>query len=53
MIYGGVLTVAAVVVVSWMVWKHFRSIDPLKGLTPGMYQSTQSVAGETLPVPKK
>ena len=37
----------------WAVsaWRHSKAADPLKGLKPGVYQSTQTVAGETLPLP--
>ena len=43
------LVVALVAVFSaWLSWRHR---DPLKGLQPGVYQSTQSVSGDTLPLP--
>ena len=32
-------------------WRNSKAADPLKGLKPGVYQSTQNVAGETLPLP--
>ena len=32
----------------WFSWKHY---DPLKGLKPAIYQSTQNVSGDTLPLP--
>ena len=32
-------------------WRHSKTADPLRGLKPGVYQSTQSVSGETLPLP--
>ena len=37
----------------WAVsaWRHSKAADPLRGLKPGVYQSTQNVAGETLPLP--
>lgn len=45
--------VVAVVVVSsiFLIWRHHRKSDPLAGLKPGIYRSTQSVSGETLPLP--
>ena len=32
-------------------WRHSKAADPLKGLKPGVYQSTQNIAGDTLPLP--
>jgi cytoskeletal protein RodZ len=32
-------------------WRHSKAADPLRGLKPGVYQSTQNVSGETLPLP--
>jgi hypothetical protein len=43
-----VLLVAALAVVSW---RHYHNADPLKGLKPALYQPTQHVSGETLPLP--
>ena len=52
---GLVVLVVAVVclgaALGWFIWRHYRSADPLKGLKPGVYHSTQSVSGETLPLP--
>jgi cytoskeletal protein RodZ len=43
---------AAVVVVAGVVaWRHHRKADPLRGLKPAVYQPTQHVSGETLPLP--
>ena len=43
------LVVAVVLTFSvWFSWKHY---DPLKGLKPAIYQSTQNVSGDTLPLP--
>jgi cytoskeletal protein RodZ len=44
----GVVVALVVVFSAWLSWRHH---DPLKGLKPGVYQSTQSVPGETLPLP--
>lgn len=44
---GGIL----VLVVSYLAWRHHRDRNPLEGLRPGVYQSTQTVSGETLPLP--
>jgi cytoskeleton protein RodZ len=46
---GGVLLL--VFGLGYIVWRHQRSVDPLKDLKPGLYQSTQSLSGETLPMP--
>ncbi|MSU63549.1 MAG: hypothetical protein EXS31_14325 [Pedosphaera sp.] len=49
--------VAAIVVVIWggisvfRSWQHARSVDPLRNLGPGLYQSHQTNAGELLPLP--
>jgi cytoskeletal protein RodZ len=47
----GVGIVCLGIVAGWFAWRHYRSADPLKGLTPGVYHSTQTVSGETLPLP--
>jgi cytoskeletal protein RodZ len=47
----GVLGCVVLLIVIVFVWKHQRASDPLKGLKPGVYQSTQHVSGETLPLP--
>ena len=44
---GAVIALVAVVS-AWAVWRHH---NPLKGLKPGVYQSTQDVSGDTLPLP--
>ena len=35
----------------YFVRRHYQSIDPLKDLKPGVYQSTQTLSGQTLPLP--
>jgi cytoskeletal protein RodZ len=47
----GVLIVGGVSLLSWMAWRRHQKSDPLKNLKPGMYQSTQHLSGETLPLP--
>ena len=44
----GVAVAAVVALSAWLSWRHH---DPLKGLKPGVYQSTQTVSGDTLPLP--
>jgi len=39
------------VVVLFSAWLAWRRYDPLKGLKPAIYQSTQNVSGDTLPMP--
>ncbi len=47
----GVMTLAVVVGLSVLAWKHHQKSDPLKNLPPAVYQSASS--GDTLPLPKK
>jgi hypothetical protein len=44
----GVVVAAVLAFSAWVGWRHH---DPLKGLKPAVYQSTQHVSGETLPLP--
>ena len=46
----GGLAVLGIIVGSYVSWRHYKSIDPLAGLTPVIYQS-QNSSGETLPLP--
>jgi cytoskeletal protein RodZ len=48
--FGALLAMLAVVA-AVIAWRHYRKTDPLKGLKPGIYQSTQDMSGETLPLP--
>ncbi len=47
----GVIAVVGIIVLLAVIWRHYRTADPLTGLKPGIYHSTQSVSGETLPLP--
>jgi transcriptional regulator with XRE-family HTH domain len=47
---GGLLGLAVVVSI-YLIWRHQRTADPLAGLKPGVYHSTQAVSGQTLPLP--
>lgn len=52
----GVLAAGALVVVlgsvlGYVAWRHYRSSNPLKGLKPGVYQSSHGTPGDTLPLP--
>jgi len=49
-VLGAVVLCVGIAVV-WLAWRHYRKADPLKGLKPGVYHATQSVSGETLPLP--
>jgi cytoskeletal protein RodZ len=44
----GVVVALLVVFSAVLAWRHH---DPLKGLKPGVYQSTQHLSGDTLPLP--
>ena len=46
----GGLAVLGIIVGSYVSWRHYKSIDPLAGVTPVIYQP-QNSAGETLPLP--
>lgn len=46
-----VLAVLAFVVSVVMIVRHYQTKDPLADLRPGLYQSTNRNAGETLPLP--
>jgi cytoskeletal protein RodZ len=45
------LVLFVVVVTVVLVWRHQRTADPLANLKPGVFQSTQTVSGDTLPLP--
>jgi len=45
------LGVVVVLVAVFSIVLAVRHHDPLKGLKPGVYQSTQGVSGDTLPLP--
>ena len=47
----GLLVLMGVFFLSLWIWRHHKENDPLKGLKPGVYQSTQHVSGQTLPLP--
>jgi cytoskeletal protein RodZ len=49
-IVAGVAFTSMVIGGSYLFWRHHRSVDPLKNLKPGLYQSTQSLSGQTLPL---
>jgi cytoskeletal protein RodZ len=44
----GVVAVFVAAVWAWVAW---RQHNPLKGVKPGMYQFTNTTAGDTLPLP--
>lgn len=45
-----VLVVLALAVLAFLLWRHYHTADPLKGLEPGIYHQGGR-SGETLPVP--
>jgi cytoskeletal protein RodZ len=36
---------------SWRAWRSYRDTDPLARLGPGLYQATNEVSGDLLPLP--
>ena len=51
MIGLGALLGIAILASLFFAWRHFRTRDPLAGLKPGVYQTTNRNSGDTLPVP--
>ena len=51
LIGAGFALLVLVIASIYFISRHSRSVDPLKDLKPGLYQSTQSLSGQTLPVP--
>jgi cytoskeletal protein RodZ len=47
----GIIVVVGIVGFGILIWRHYRTADPLSRVKPGIYHSTQSVSGETLPLP--
>ena len=47
----GVAVVLAGILTIYEVRRHYQNADPLAGLGPGLYQPTQNVSGEVLPLP--
>jgi cytoskeletal protein RodZ len=47
----GVFAGLLVIFCGFLIWRHYKTADPLSGLKPGVYHSTQSVSGQTLPLP--
>ena len=44
----GAVVVLVAIVWAWVAWRHH---NPLKGVKPGVYQSSPGTAGDTLPLP--
>ncbi len=47
----GILAAALIVVIVVLITRHYKNSDPLRDLPPGVYHPTQSVSGQTLPLP--
>ncbi len=47
----GVLVLVGLLVWGTLAWRNHLNNDPLRNLKPGVYQSTQSVSGDVLPLP--
>ena len=50
-VISAALGIVVLIVVIGAIWRHHAKSDPLSGLKPGVYHSTQHVSGETLPLP--
>ncbi len=48
---AGVVAILAVAAAGAYAWRRHQTADPLAGLKPPLYQPTQSVSGNTLPLP--
>src|SRR5262245_51567899 len=46
-----VIAILGIVAAVILTWRHHAKANPLSGLKPGMYHSTNATSGETLPVP--
>jgi len=51
LIVMGVLAVVFGAVGIGLVWRHYKTADPLRDLPPGVYRSTQGNPSDTVPVP--
>ena len=47
----GVVAGLVLVVSVFLIWRHYATRDPLAGLKPGVYQPTQHLSGDILPLP--
>jgi len=47
----GAVALLAIVVSVYFAWQHRKTANPLVDLPPALYQPTQTVAGDTLPLP--
>ena len=47
----GAVALVLILGLSIWVWRNHRAADPLSGMPPAVYQSTQHQSGETLPLP--
>jgi cytoskeletal protein RodZ len=50
-VVGGVIVAFALIVGVYSMWRHYKTADPLAGLTPGIYQPQNGSSGETIPLP--
>ena len=49
-VIAGVAVLLVVIAVVMLISRHYKKADPLVGLKPGMYHSTQHYSGDTLPL---
>ncbi|MFM2081394.1 MAG: hypothetical protein RL380_85 [Verrucomicrobiota bacterium] len=50
LVVGTVVIVLGVTATIYTSWRHYKTSDPLAGLTPGVYQGSVN-GGDTLPLP--
>lgn len=46
-----VIPALVVVIAIALAWRHFANADPMAGMKPPVYETTQSVSGDSLPLP--
>ena len=49
-VLGGAVVVLAMVL-AYLGYHHYRSVDPLKNVRPAMYKAPARGSGDTLPLP--
>ena len=47
----GAVALLAALVLGFSAWRRHKTADPLVGLKPAVYEPTQDVSGDTLPLP--
>jgi cytoskeletal protein RodZ len=47
----GAIVLLAIIVPGFSAWRRHKATDPLAGLKPALYEPTQGVSGDMLPLP--